>query len=97
MADPEGTPPNAVAPLRVVVADDNALLREGIASLLEEAGYEVVGRAVDADDLLLKVRSYSPDVAIVDVRMPPTQTDEGLRAVHEIRRCYPDVVVLVLS
>jgi DNA-binding NarL/FixJ family response regulator len=97
MADPEGTPPNAVAPLRVVVADDNALLREGIASLLEEAGYEVVGRAVDADDLLLKVRSYSPDVAIVDVRMPPRNLDDGLLAAAEIRRAHPSVGVLVLS
>jgi DNA-binding NarL/FixJ family response regulator len=97
MANPEGTPPNAVAPLRVVVADDNALLREGIASLLEEAGYEVVGRAVDADDLLLKVRSYSPDVAIVDVRMPPRNLDDGLLAAAEIRRAHPSVGVLVLS
>ena len=66
--------------LRIVVADDNALLREGIASLLEEAGHEVVGRAADADDLLLKVRSHKPDVAIVDVRMPPRRRDDGLVA-----------------
>src|SRR5215211_9130111 len=84
-------------PLRVVVADDNALLREGIASLLEEAGHEVVGRAVDADDLLLKVRSYKPDVAIVDVRMPPRNLDDGLVAAAEIRRSYPATAVLVLS
>jgi DNA-binding NarL/FixJ family response regulator len=84
-------------PLRVVVADDNALLREGIASLLEEAGHEVVGRAVDADDLLLKVRSYAPDVAIVDVRMPPRNVDDGLVAATEIRRSLPAVGVLVLS
>jgi DNA-binding NarL/FixJ family response regulator len=83
--------------MRVVVADDNALLREGIASLLEEAGHEVVGRAVDADDLLLKVRSYKPDVAIVDVRMPPRNLDDGLVAAAEIRRSYPQVGVLVLS
>ena len=83
--------------LRIVVADDNALLREGIASLLEEAGHEVVGRAGDADDLLLKVRSYSPDVAIVDVRMPPGNVDDGLVAAAEIRRSYPGVAVLVLS
>jgi DNA-binding NarL/FixJ family response regulator len=81
----------------VVVADDNALLREGIASLLEEAGYEVVGRAVDADDLLLKVRSYSPDVAIVDVRMPPTFTDEGLRVAERIRAAGVSMGVLVLT
>ena len=83
--------------LRVVVADDNALLREGIASLLEEAGHTVVGRAGDADDLLLKVRSYSPDVAIVDVRMPPGYGEEGLAAAAEIRSSFPDVAVLVLS
>jgi DNA-binding NarL/FixJ family response regulator len=97
------TPPGSPEPddttghLRVVVADDNALLREGIASLLEEAGHEVVGRAVDADDLLLKVRSYSPDVAIVDVRMPPRNLDDGLVAAVEIRRTKPEVGVLVLS
>jgi DNA-binding NarL/FixJ family response regulator len=84
-------------PLRIVVADDNALLREGIASLLEEAGHEIVGRAGDADDLLLKVRSYSPDVAIVDVRMPPNDADDGLVAAAKIRREHPDVAVLVLS
>jgi DNA-binding NarL/FixJ family response regulator len=83
--------------LRVVVADDNALLREGIAALLTDAGHEVVGRAVDADDLLLKVRSYTPDIAIVDVRMPPGNADDGLVAAAEIRRTYPTVSVLVLS
>ena len=83
--------------LRVVVADDNALLREGIASLLTDAGHEVVGRAVDANDLLLKVRSYTPDIAIVDVRMPPGNADDGLVAAVEIRRTYPSVKVLVLS
>jgi DNA-binding NarL/FixJ family response regulator len=84
-------------PLRVVVADDNALLREGIASLLEDAGHQVVGRSPSADDLLLKVRSYSPDVAIVDVRMPPGNADDGLVAAVEIRRSHPSVAVLVLS
>jgi DNA-binding NarL/FixJ family response regulator len=83
--------------LRVVVADDDALLREGIASLLEEAGHHVVGRAADADDLLLKVRSYTPDIAIVDVRMPPRYADDGLVAAAEIRRSHPGVGVLVLS
>ena len=83
--------------LRVVVADDDALLREGIASLLEQSGYEVVGRASDARDLMLKVRSYLPDVAVVDVRMPPDLTDDGLRAATEIRRLHPSVSVLVLS
>jgi len=83
--------------LRVVVADDNALLREGIASLLEDAGHEIVGRAEDKDGLLLKVRSYKPDVAIVDVRMPPGNTDDGLVAAAEIRRTQPECAVLVLS
>jgi DNA-binding NarL/FixJ family response regulator len=84
-------------PLRVVVADDDALLREGIAALLRDAGHAVVGRARDAPDLLLKVRSYVPDVAIVDVRMPPGNLDDGLRAAAEIRRLHPTVSVLVLS
>ena len=92
------TPPaESAQTLRVVVADDNALLREGIASLLEEAGHTVVGRAGDADDLMLKVRSYAPDVAIVDVRMPPGFAEEGLAAAAEIRASFPDVAVLVLS
>ena len=79
------------------MADDDALLREGIASLLEEAGHEVVGRSGDADDLLLKVRSYTPDIAIVDVKMPPGNADDGLVAAAEIRRSHPYVAVLVLS
>lgn len=84
-------------PLRIVVADDSALLREGIAALLEDAGHEVVGRSGNADDLLLKIRSYAPDVAIVDVRMPPGDGDAGLVAAAEIRRSHPGVAVLVLS
>jgi DNA-binding NarL/FixJ family response regulator len=88
---------DATEPLRVVVAEDDALLREGIASLLREAGHEVVGRAGDAADLMLKVRSYLPDVAIVDVRMPPRYADDGLLAATEIRRMHPTVSVLVLS
>ena len=83
--------------LRVVLADDSVLLREGTARLLAEAGFEVVGQAGDAEDLLLKVRSYSPDVAIVDIRMPPTYTDEGVRAAQSIREAYPGTGVLVLS
>jgi DNA-binding NarL/FixJ family response regulator len=83
--------------VRVVVADDDALLREGIASLLQAAGHQIVGRASDARDLMLKVRSYLPDVAIVDVRMPPGNADDGLRAAAEIRRSHPTVSVLVLS
>jgi DNA-binding NarL/FixJ family response regulator len=83
--------------MRVVVADDSTLLREGVVRLLEEAGLEVVGQAADAEDLLRKVRAHKPDVAIVDVRMPPTHTDEGLRAAREIRAELPEVSVLVLS
>jgi DNA-binding NarL/FixJ family response regulator len=85
------------ARLRVVVADDSVLLREGVARLLDDAGFNVVGQAGNGDELLLKVRSYTPDVAIVDIRMPPTHTDEGLQAAKEIRERYPDVGVLVLS
>ena len=84
-------------PLRIVVADDNALLREGIASLLQDAGHQVVGRSGNADDLLVKVRSLSPDITIVDVRMPPGNADDGLVAAVEIRRSHPGVAVLVLS
>ena len=73
------------AKLRVVIAEDSVLLREGVARILEEAGFEVVGQSSTAEDLLLKVRSYSPDVAIVDIRMPPTHTDEGLTAAKAIR------------
>ena len=83
--------------MRVVIADDAVLLREGVARLLEDAGFEVVGQAGTAEELMLKVRSYSPDVAIVDIRMPPTHTDEGLRAAKEIREKHPDTGVLVLS
>jgi DNA-binding NarL/FixJ family response regulator/class 3 adenylate cyclase len=83
--------------LRAVIADDSALLREGLARLLAEVDVEVVGQARDADELMLKVRSYHPDVAIVDIRMPPTQTDEGIRAAREIRERHPETGVLVLS
>jgi DNA-binding NarL/FixJ family response regulator len=83
--------------VRVVLADDTVLLREGVARILDEAGFEVVGQAGNAEELMLKVRSYSPDVAIVDIRMPPTHTDEGLRAAQEIREKHPTVGVLVLS
>ena len=79
------------------MADDDALLREGLASLLQEAGHTVVGRARDAPDLLLKVRSYVPDIAIVDVRMPPGNADDGLLAAAAIRREHASVSVLVLS
>ena len=85
------------APIRVVIADDSVLLREGLSRLLEESGFEVAGQAGDADDLLRKVGAHKPDVAVVDVRMPPTHTDEGLRAAHRIRAEHPDTAVLVLS
>jgi DNA-binding NarL/FixJ family response regulator len=83
--------------MRVVVAEDSVLLREGIARLLEEAGCEVVGQAGDAEDLVRKVSAHKPDLAVVDIRMPPTGTDDGLRAALEIRRSVPGVGVLVLS
>jgi DNA-binding NarL/FixJ family response regulator len=83
--------------VRVVVAEDSTLLREGLVRLLEEAGIEVVGQAGDGEELLRKVRAHKPDVALVDVRMPPTHTDEGLRAAREIRAELPGVSVLVLS
>ena len=83
--------------MRVVVADDSVLLREGIVRLLTESGFEVVGQAGDAEDLLRKVNAHKPDVAVVDIRMPPTHTDDGLRAAVEIRRRMPRTGVLVLS
>jgi DNA-binding NarL/FixJ family response regulator len=83
--------------LRVVLADDSVLLREGMARLLEDAGFAIVGQAGNADELMLKVRSWKPHVAVVDIRMPPTQTDEGLRAAKEIREAHPEIGVLVLS
>jgi DNA-binding NarL/FixJ family response regulator len=86
-----------VAPLRVVIAEDQALLRAGLARLLTDAGIEVVAQAGDAPDLLRKVAAHNPDAAIVDVQMPPDRTDDGLRAAIAIRRDQPDVGVLVLS
>jgi DNA-binding NarL/FixJ family response regulator len=83
--------------VRVVVADDVMLMRAGIARLLGDAGVEIVGEASNADQLLREVSYSQPDVAIVDIRMPPTQTDEGLVAAREIRTRYPEVGVLVLS
>jgi len=83
--------------VRVVVADDAVILREGLARLLEEAGFEVVGLAADADELHALVERTAPDVAIVDIRMPPTHTDEGLRAAKQIRARWPQVGILVLS
>ena len=80
-----------------MVADDSVLLREGVVRLLEDAGMEVVGQAGDAEELVRKVRAHKPDVAVVDVRMPPSNTDDGLRAAQEIRAELPGTAVLVLS
>jgi DNA-binding NarL/FixJ family response regulator/class 3 adenylate cyclase len=84
-------------PVRVVLADDSVLLREGIARLLLEAGFDVVAQSGNAEDLLRHVAMHKPDVAVVDIRMPPTQTDEGLRAAKEIREHHETTGVLVLS
>jgi len=83
--------------MRVVIADDSVLLREGTVRLLEDAGIEVVGRAGDADELMREVRAHKPDVAIVDIRMPPGYGSEGLQAAADIRRELPATGVLVLS
>jgi DNA-binding NarL/FixJ family response regulator len=83
--------------VRAVIAEDSLLLREGVARLLGDAGIQVVGTCETADDLLLSVRSSSPDIAIVDIRLPPTHSDEGMRAALEIRADHPGVGVLVLS
>ena len=80
-----------------MVGEDSVLLRAGVVRLLEECGLEVVGQAGDADELLRKVGAHKPDVAVVDIRMPPTNTDDGLRAALEIRRRHPATGVLVLS
>jgi DNA-binding NarL/FixJ family response regulator len=83
--------------VRVVVADDAVIVREGLARLLVEAGFEVVGQAADATELLERIEEATPDVAIVDIRMPPSHTDEGLRAAAQIRAAHPKVGILVLS
>ena len=87
----------ADTPLKVVVAEDSVLLREGLVRLLEDSGFEVAGQAGDAEDLLRKVGAHKPDVAVIDVRMPPSHTDEGLRAARKIRADHPGTGVLVLS
>ena len=83
--------------MRVIVADDSVLLREGVTRLLENAGHEVVGQAADRDELMRKARAHKPDVAIIDIRMPPTHTNEGLQAARAIREEMPDTGVVVLS
>jgi DNA-binding NarL/FixJ family response regulator len=84
-------------PVRVVIADDSVLLREGLSRLLEDSGFEVAAQAGDAEDLMRKVGAHRPDVAVVDVRMPPSHTDEGLQAARRIRNEHPGTGVLVLS
>ena len=83
--------------LRVVIGEDDVLLREGIARLLGEAGFDVVAQAGDADDLLRKGLAHHPDVAVVDIQMPPGRGDDGLRAAMELRRTHSDVGILILS
>jgi DNA-binding NarL/FixJ family response regulator len=83
--------------LRVVIADDSPLLREGIASFVRGEGIDVVAEASSPDELLAAVDEHQPDLAIVDIRMPPTQTDEGIQAAHEIRRRHPGIGVVLLS
>ena len=83
--------------MRVVIADDSTLMRQGLARLLEDAGCEVTATAHDADGLLREVALTRPDAAIVDIRMPPTHTDEGITAAHRIRGAHPTMGVLVLS
>ena len=92
-----GTGPGTDAPLRVVLADDDVLLRSGLAKLLERPGFSVVGEACDGEGLLELVRSQEPDVVVVDIRMPPTQTVEGLDAARTIREEYPAIAIMVLS
>jgi serine/threonine-protein kinase len=83
--------------MRIVIADDAALIREGVAHLLADAGFEVVSQVGNGDALLASVRDQRPDVALVDIRMPPTHTDEGVRAAQQIRSTYPETAVVVLS
>jgi len=83
--------------MRVVLAEDDVLLREGLASLLERSGFEVAGRAGDAEQLLALVRDQAPELAVIDIRMPPTHTSEGLEAARVIRQEFPETAILVLS
>jgi DNA-binding NarL/FixJ family response regulator len=83
--------------MRVVIGEDQALMREGLALLLERAGCEVVGRAADAEDLIRKAGAHRPDLVVADIRMPPTNTDDGLRAALDLRSRHPGLAVLLLS
>ena len=90
-------PLDSATPLRVVIADDHVLLRQGVASMLDGEGFDVVAQAGDAEDVIRKVNAHHPDVAIIDIRMPPNGTDDGLRAAIAIRQAHPEIGVLVLS
>ena len=90
-------PLDRATPLRVVIADDHVLLRQGVASMLDGEGFDVVAQAGDAEDVIRKVNAHLPDVAVIDIRMPPNGTDDGLRAAIAIRQAHPDIGVLVLS
>jgi DNA-binding NarL/FixJ family response regulator len=90
-------PLDSATPLRVVIADDHVLLRQGVASMLDGEGFDVVAQAGDAEDVIRKVNAHLPDVAVIDIRMPPNGTDDGLRAAIAIRQAHPDIGVLVLS
>jgi DNA-binding NarL/FixJ family response regulator len=90
-------PLDAATPLRVVIADDHVLLRQGVASMLDGEGFDVVAQAGDAEDVIRKVNAHLPDVAVIDIRMPPNGTDDGLRAAIAIRQAHPEIGVLVLS
>jgi len=83
--------------VRAVIAEDSVLMREGLSRVLRDAGFDIVGQASDAEDLLRKARAHKPDVVVTDIRMPPTQTDEGVRAAHTIRNELPETGVVVLS
>jgi len=87
----------SASPTRVVLADDEVLLREGLASLLERSGFEVVGQSGTALDLIAQVRAHKPELAIVDIRMPPTHTNEGLEAAAAIREEFPEMAIVVLT
>jgi DNA-binding NarL/FixJ family response regulator len=83
--------------VRIVIADDSALMREGIVAFLRRAALDVVAQAASGEELLREVEQHEPDMAIIDIRMPPTYTDEGLRAAHEIRERFPDIGIMILS
>jgi len=89
--------PDVTKPLRIVIAEDAALLREGLVGILERAGHQVVAAVADADALLVYTANQRPDVVVTDIRMPPTHTDEGLRAAVAIRARYPDIAIVLLS